>query len=159
MVPYVEPKRGIDPQEIAVYHRIDLPGLKDEKWLWDLRGDENSYLGSYDFYGKRVLEFGAANGGLTFWMEQQGAEMVAVDLSPDIAKTSWDVLFGPGDDVAEVKRVMSRGIQRLTNGFWYAHEQLGSKARFSPWDRLPRIGFYQQASGPQKCYTIVAERA
>ena len=47
----------------------------------DLRGREDSYLGRYDFNGKRVLEFGPANGGLTFWMEQQGAEVVALDLS------------------------------------------------------------------------------
>jgi SAM-dependent methyltransferase len=128
-MPYVEPTRGVDPRDAAIYHRIDVPGLEDKKWVWDLRGDEASYLGNYDFSGKRVLEFGAANGGLTFWMEQRGAEVVAVDLSPDVARTSWDVLFGPEDDVAEVKRVMSRGIQRLTNAFWYAHEQLGSKAR------------------------------
>jgi SAM-dependent methyltransferase len=126
---YVEPKRGIDPQDTAIYHRIDLPGLENKKWQWDLRGHEDSYLGNYDFNGKRVLEFGAANGALTFWMEHQGAEVVAVDLSPDIERTSWDVLVGPEDNVSEMKRVMSRGIQRLNNGFWYAHEQLGSKTK------------------------------
>jgi hypothetical protein len=126
---YVEPKRGIAPQDTEMYHRIDLPGVEDMKWLWDLRGHEDSYLGRYDFNGKRVLEFGAANGGLTFWMEQQGAEVVAVDLSPDIARTSWDVLFGPEDNVTEIKRVMSTTMRHLNNGFWYAHEHLDSKAR------------------------------
>ena len=29
----------------------------------------------------------------------------------------------------EIKRVMSRGIERINNGFWYAHQHLGSKAR------------------------------
>ena len=129
IAPYVVPKRGIAPQDTATYHRIDLPGLEDKKWVWDLRGQEDSYFGNYGFNDKRVLEFGAANGGLTFWMEQQAAAVIAVDLSPDIARTSWDVLFGPEDNVAEIKRVMSRGIQRLNNGFWYAHEQLGSKTR------------------------------
>jgi hypothetical protein len=62
-------------------------------------------------------------------MEQQGAEVVALDLSPDIARTSWDVLFGPEDNVTEIKRVMSTGIRGLNNGFWYAHEHLDSKAR------------------------------
>jgi SAM-dependent methyltransferase len=129
MPPYAAPKRHIDRQDIATYHRMDLPGLEDKEWQWDLRGQEDSYLGNYDFNGKRVLEFGAANGGLTFWMEQQGADVVAMDLSPEVARTSWDVLVGPEDNVPEVKRVMSRAIQSLNNGFWYAHEQLGSKAR------------------------------
>jgi SAM-dependent methyltransferase len=130
IVPYVDPKRGIDPQETSIYHRMDLPGLENKNWQWDLRGQERSYLGNYDFNRKRVLEFGAANGGLTFWMEQQCAEVVAVDLSPDVARTSWDILVGPEDNVVEIKRVMSRMIQRLNNAFWYAHGQLGSKARF-----------------------------
>jgi len=126
---YAPWKRDIDPQEAAIYHRIDVPGLEEKKWVWDLRENEASYLGNYDFNGKRVLEFGAANGGLTFWMEQQGAEVVAVDLSPDIARTSWDLLTGPEDDVTEMKRVSSKAIQRLNNGFWYAHEKLRSQSR------------------------------
>jgi len=129
MVPYAAPKQDIAPQHTTIYHRIDLPGLEGKKWEWDLRGQEGSYLGNYDFNGKRVLEFGAANGGLTFWMEQQGAEVVAVDLSPDVARTAWDILVGPEDNVVEIKRVMSRGIERINNGFWYAHGRLGSKAR------------------------------
>jgi SAM-dependent methyltransferase len=127
--PYVAPKRDIDPEDAGSYHRMDVPGLEEKKWLWDLRGQEGSYLGNYDFNGKRVLEFGAANGALTFWMEQQGAEVVAVDLSPDIARTSWDILAGPEDDVAEIRRVMSGMIQRLNNAFWYAHGKLGSKVK------------------------------
>jgi len=129
VAPFVAPKRGVDPQDTEIYHRIDLPGLEDQEWQWDLRGQEDSYLGNYDFNGKRVLEFGPANGGLTFWMEQQGAEVVAVDLSPDVARTSWDTLVGPGDNVSETKRVMSETMRRLNNGFWYAHEQVRSKAR------------------------------
>ena len=129
VAPFVAPERGVDPQDTEVYHRIDLPGLEDQEWQWDLRGQEDSYLGNYDFKGKRVLEFGPANGGLTFWMEQQGADVVAVDLSPDVARTSWDTLVGPKDNVSETKRVMSETMRRLNNGFWYAHEQRGSKAR------------------------------
>jgi SAM-dependent methyltransferase len=129
MRPYAEAKRGVHPRDVAIYHRTNLPELQDKKWVWDLRGREALYLGCYDFSGKRVLEFGAANGGLTFWMEQQGAEVVGVDLSPDIARTSWDVLVGPEDNIAEMNRVMSNGIERLNNGFWYGHEKLGSQAK------------------------------
>ena len=126
---YVEPKRGIHLQDTTFYHLLDVPRLQQKKWLWDLRGDEAAYLGKYNFTGKRVLEFGPASGGLTFWMERQGAEIVAVDLSPDIDKTSWDLLILPEDDIAQMKAAQSEGIRRLNNGFWYAHEQFGSKAK------------------------------
>ena len=126
---YAAPTLDVDPQSAATYHRIDVPGLEDKKWQWDLRGQERSYLGNYDFNGKRVLEFGAANGGLTFWMEQQGAKVIAVDLSPAVAETSWDILLGPEDNLRDIRHLMARGIRRLNNGFWYTHERLGSKAR------------------------------
>jgi SAM-dependent methyltransferase len=129
MHPYAEPKRGVRAEDVWIYHRHDLPGLEEQEWRWDLRGDEASYLGNWNFNGKRVLEFGAASGGLTFWMEQQGAEVVAVDLSPDIGVTSWDTLVSPKDDVTEMNRGMLQVIERLNNGFWYAHEQLASKTK------------------------------
>jgi SAM-dependent methyltransferase len=129
VVPYAAPKQDVDAQHTTIYHRIDLPGLEDKKWEWDLRGQEASYFGDYDFNGKRVLEFGAASGGLTFWMEQQGAEVVAVDLSPDVARTRWDTLVGAEDNLEEINSAMSSGIERLNNGFWYAHQRLGSSAR------------------------------
>lgn len=128
--PYVQPKRGIRLQDAGFYHRLDLPGFEQEKrWVWDLRGDEGRYLGNYDFTGKRVLEFGAATGGLTFWMEKQGAEVVAVDLSPDTSKTSWDLLVTPEDDLSEINATMSDDIQRLNSGFWYGHEKSASQAK------------------------------
>lgn len=129
MFPYVEPKRGVRPEEAAFYHRLDFPDLNDRKWLWDLRGREAAYLGNFDFAGKRVLEIGTANGALCFWMEKQGAEVVAVDLSPDVTKTSWDTLLMPDDDPATISAQMAKGIQRLNNGFWYGHERFGSEAR------------------------------
>jgi hypothetical protein len=96
---------------------------------WDLIGAEADWLGNFDFSGKRVLEFGAASGGLTFWMERQGAEVVAIDLSPDPSKTSWDVLLPEGEDIDLIRRRMAAGVARLNNGFWYAHEFFGSRAR------------------------------
>lgn len=129
MFPYVEPKRSVRAEEAAFYHRLDFPELDNCEWRWDLRGQEAAYLGNFVFAGKRVLEIGTANGALCFWMENQGAEVVAVDLCPDVTKTSWDTLLMPDDDPATVSVRMARGIQQLNNGFWYAHEKLGSKAR------------------------------
>ena len=48
---YAAPKRDINPQHTATYHRTDLAGLEGKKWEWDLRGQEGSYLGNYGFNG------------------------------------------------------------------------------------------------------------
>ncbi len=130
-MPYQTPLRGLTAQQCYIYHRVDVPGLSESnEWHWDLRGAEAAYLGGYDFAGKRVLEFGAANGALSFWMESQGADVVSTDLSPDVEQTSWDVMQVEGRDLDETKAIMSDGIRGLTNGFWFAHEALGSKVKF-----------------------------
>ncbi|MGH8647596.1 MAG: class I SAM-dependent methyltransferase [Gammaproteobacteria bacterium] len=124
--PYATPRRGVLLQECAFYHRLDIPGV--DTFQWDLVGDEAAYLGNFEFSGKRVLEFGAASGALTFWMEKQGAEVVGMDLSPDVDNTSWDVLRPTGEDVDLARQRMAAGNARLNNGFWYAHEFFGSRA-------------------------------
>jgi SAM-dependent methyltransferase len=127
---YATPKRGIALSDCAFYHRLDIPEVKENPtWQWDLIGDEGKYLGNFDFSGKRVLEFGSASGALTFWMEKQGADVVGVDLSPDVEKTSWDMMVMEGKDPVEMRRHMSGSINRLNNGFWYAHEYFESKAK------------------------------
>jgi SAM-dependent methyltransferase len=116
--------------ECIFHHRLDVPALKDQTgWQWDLIGDEGAYLGNFDFSGKRVLEFGPASGALTFWMEKQGADVVAMDVSPDSTATSWDVMLREGDDIAAMRQRMSQIMERLNNGFWYAHEHFRSRAR------------------------------
>lgn len=47
------------------------------------------YLGNVAFAGKRVLEIGPASGYLTYFMETDGAEVVAIERHPD---TPWDVV-------------------------------------------------------------------
>lgn len=126
---YATPKLNLTVEESRFYHRFDFPELADQPWVWDLRGDEASYLGHYDFKEKRVLEFGAASGFLSFWMERQGAEVVSIDLSPDVASTSWDTLFAADDDPDAIKAVMAETTRSMNNGYWYAHQRLGSKAR------------------------------
>jgi SAM-dependent methyltransferase len=127
---YATPKRGVELSDCRFYHRLDIPGLKDTRgWQWDLIGDEGAYLGNFDFRQKRVLELGAANGALTFWMEKQGADVVALDLSPDTAAISWDVMLREGDDLEAMRGRMSDIMTRLNNGFWYAHEYFKSNAK------------------------------
>lgn len=126
---YAAPKKNVRLEETDFYHRSDFPELQNANWRWDLRGREAEYLGNFDFAGKRVLEIGTAGGALCFWMEKQGAEVTAVDLSPDIARTSWDTLLLPDDDPASVAAGMAETMRMLNNGFWYVHQRLGSKAK------------------------------
>src|ERR1043166_4945675 len=113
MAVYAEPKKGVRLEETDFYHRLDLPELEKSNWRWDLRGREAEYLGNFQFAGKRVLEIGTASGALCFWMEKQGADVVAVDLSPDVENMTWDTLLLPDDDPAAVRDGMARTMREL----------------------------------------------
>ena len=126
---YSEPKNITDPAQCLFYHVMDLPGGKTTPGgSWDLRQTVRAYLGDIDFQGKRVLELGTASGFLCFEMEKMGADVVAYDLSPD---QQWDIPFSRDDDRAAVIRTNKKGIEKLNNGFWYAHQALGSKAKLA----------------------------
>src|SRR5215208_3579534 len=71
------------------YHWMEIPGHGLVGGDWDLRGAEAEYLGHVALAGLRVLEIGPASGGLTFHMESQGAEVVAVELPPG---GGWDTV-------------------------------------------------------------------
>lgn len=80
------------PSECMFYHTVDLPGFGTVKGFWDLRGKEAEYLGYVNFQGKKVLEIGPASGGLTFFMEKSGAEVVSLEASADYRmEYCWDI--------------------------------------------------------------------
>lgn len=123
---YAEP-REVTVGECAWYQVMDVPGHGTMPGRWDLRETADAYLGNVDFQGKRVLELGTASGFFCFHMESKGADVVAVDLSPD---HSWDVLLSPSDDEQAIRRTMRAGQQKLNNAFWLGHRAYNSKARF-----------------------------
>ena len=88
------------------------------------------YLGQFDFSGKRVLDVGAASGFLTFEMEKRGAEVVSFDMQSGI---QWDMVphYQLRGNLEELYNSFYQKDQRLKNGYWFAHERLGSKARVS----------------------------
>jgi SAM-dependent methyltransferase len=107
------------------YQTIDLPGQPTILGAWDLRADTEAYLGHVDLAGKRVLEIGAANGYLSFHMEQRGATVIALDLSPDLP---CDLLPTPGLDATQIRASARAVVAGLNRAWWHAHRALGSRA-------------------------------
>jgi hypothetical protein len=105
---------------------MELPGFGVVGGDWDLRGGEADYLGQVPLAGRRVLEIGPANGFLTFYMESQGADVVAVELGPDV---EWDVVPHAQLDLDRIRDERREIMERLRNGFCLAHRRLRSRSR------------------------------
>jgi 2-polyprenyl-3-methyl-5-hydroxy-6-metoxy-1,4-benzoquinol methylase len=123
---YAAPRQVSNLSECYFYHTTEIPGFGVVEGEWDLRGDERRYLGGVPLAGKRVLEIGAASGFLTIYMEQQGADVVAYDLSE---RQSWDIVPFAGEDYREAALHRQEHLRRLNNGFWLNHQAHASHAR------------------------------
>jgi len=109
------------------YHTIDLPGIGTVEGQWDLRSGLDAYLGGYAFRGKRVLDVGAANGLLSFSMEDRGAEVVSYDLDKH---GEWDLVpFFNWPQYADVLQGRKAAMDRLNNAYWLAHRVRQSRAK------------------------------
>lgn len=123
---YATPKIVEDIGDCIFYHTMDLPGYGTMKGSWDLRGREADYLGRVDFSGKRVLEIGTASGCLCFYMEKQGADVVAYDLNENY---TWDVVPFAGYDHDKKVEEFKEGLAKINNAFWFSHKVYESKSR------------------------------
>jgi SAM-dependent methyltransferase len=126
---YLQPWIVNDIRECYFYHTMDVPGYGEVKGEWDLRGREAQYLGNVFLKGKRVLEVGTASGFLCFYMEKQGAQVVAYDLSQD---QDWDMVpFSRIDEerARQMIRQRKEHVRRINNGYWLAHRANRSQAR------------------------------
>lgn len=123
---YAEPRHVTDPSSCYFYHTLDLPG-GTVPGTWDLRAGLDAYLGQVDVTGRRVLDVGAASGGLTFALEARGAEVISYDLADD---GEWDLVpFAAGPQPHEYRADHQQMLARLHRSFWYAHRALASSAR------------------------------
>ncbi len=123
---YAKSRTITDIKECEFYHVMDIPnyGIVGEEW--DLRNSLHEYLGNVDFKDKRVLELGTASGLICFHMEKMGAQVVAYDLSID---QQWDIVpFSQYDYKKDIHEYKNH-INRLNNGFWFAHKAYDSKAK------------------------------
>ena len=123
---YAQPKDITDVNDCYFYHTMDIPGYGAVSGEWDLRGREGAYLGNVPLHGKRVLEIGTASGYLCFYMEQQGAEVVAYDLSEH---QEWDIVpYYRGDFKKSITQRKAH-LRKLNSAFWFAHSAYKSKAK------------------------------
>lgn len=113
-------------KDCLFYHTMDIPGLGIVKGQWDLRQGIHNYLGNVDFKRKRVLDIGTASGFGCFYMEKQGADVVAYDISD---KQTWDIIPYAGYDYKQKIIDKKNEIQKVNNSFWMAHNAYKSKAK------------------------------
>lgn len=141
---YVSPE-DVDRKDCAFYHTIDVPGHGTLRGTWDLRANISRYLGggAIDFRNKRVLDVGSANGFLSFYMEQQGAEVVALNLDPDEGTQEFTRHGGP--DYTDFDQLLKKSNRGHQNAFWFARARLGSSVklvRASVYDIPDEIGSF-----------------
>lgn len=123
---YATPRKITSIDQCAFYHYMDIPGDGVVEGKWDLRGREYQYLGGVSFKGKRVLELGTASGFLCFYMESEGAEVVAHDIGEN---QEWDVVPFCQYDCRELVQEFKEYTNRLKNAYWYAHKVYNSQAK------------------------------
>ena len=124
---YAIPKVVNDINDCYFYHTMDIPGYGCLEGEWDLRKSANKYLGGVNFGGKRVLEIGTASGFLCFYMENNGADVVAFDLSKEHSLDS--VPYTRIQNKMEEENSNRSMIERLNNSFWLSHAAYNSNAK------------------------------
>jgi 2-polyprenyl-3-methyl-5-hydroxy-6-metoxy-1,4-benzoquinol methylase len=137
-IPWPKPQ----PSDCIFYHSLDLPNGETIDGAWDIRGNFESYIGSYPIAGKTVLDVGTASGFLAFAAEQAGAlKVTAIDAraATEIRHLQFhDSAFHHGR--AEWLVGYNDGLlKRLKRGFWYAHRSLNSAVEvvYAPLEALP----------------------
>jgi len=124
---YAEPRIVNNLDDCLFYHTMYLPGLGKIEGSWDLNPNIKTYLGNVDFKNKRVFDVGCASGMLSFYIEQQGAEVVSFDLDKN---GDWDVIpYAKWTSIDQFSIERKILIDKLNNSYWFSHRYFGSKAK------------------------------
>lgn len=124
-IQFAAPQSVTDVGECFFYHAMDIPGIGciNQPTSWDLRGRFSDYIGGVNVRDRSVLDVGSASGFLSFEAEKAGASEV---ISFDAASPSH-LQVVPYSDISDV--TPGDILKRLTNGYWFAHRALRSKAK------------------------------
>jgi hypothetical protein len=119
-------RASVELEDCSFYHTASLSNGDVVRGPWDLRGAESAYLGNINVAGDRVLELGPATGALTYYMEDEGAEVVSFDIGFDVCA---DILPKPGVDEREQQMSFMGMVAQVQNSWWYLHKDRGSRAK------------------------------
>ncbi len=117
---------NVELADCDFYHTSVLADGEVVPGPWDLRGKEQVYLGDVDVTGERILEFGPASGALTFYMEDEGAEVVSFDVGYDVC---GDILPRPDADPLLQQLEYMHMVAKVQNSWWYVHRDRRSVAK------------------------------
>lgn len=117
------PRTVDDPAACDFYHSIELPSFGLQEGPWDLRGRFDEYTGRVPLDGRTLLDVGTATGYLSFEAERRGATVTSFDV--DDGRNCPQLPHGRTDP----EHAASLNLERMRNGYWLAHQELGSKAR------------------------------
>ena len=123
---YAEPRHISKLSDCYFYHTMEIPGYGPVTGEWDLRDGIRAYTGELDFNRRRVLEVGTASGFVCFYMESQGADVVAYDIDEN---QSWDIVPLSAIDAQSEVEKRRRIVRQMNDGYWLAHRAFGSKAK------------------------------
>lgn len=127
------------PLEVAHchwYHEVPTRDGQRMPGAWNLNGNESVYLGGVDFADQRVFELGPATGHLTWWMERQGAEVVAFEAGLDRHNDLIPYGRTVSDEVRENAMAIISTVQR--SWWWTKREhQLAAKVAYGTVYDLP----------------------
>jgi SAM-dependent methyltransferase len=116
----------IEREDCDFYHTAVLRSGEVIPGAWDLRGSESAYTGGIELRGRRVLELGPATGYLSFYMDDQGADVVGFDVGYDV---SIDLLPRPGIDPFVARNDAARYVGAVENSWWYLHREREARAK------------------------------
>lgn len=122
--------RSPELAECGFYHTVELPSYGLQEGHWDLRGRFDEYTGGVELDGRSLLDVGTATGYLSFEAELRGAivtsfDVANVDQVRYLPMRNADYVYA--HDVWRART--AKNIERMKNGYWLSHRDLGSRAR------------------------------
>jgi len=132
-------------EDCYFYHCVRLRDGSFIDGPWDLLDNELEYLGGIDVAGRKVLEFGPANGWLTHWMADQGADVVVLDVGWNLLP---DLVPLRAFDMETMREEQAYYCASVVNAWWYLRRDWGHTARavYAPiYDLPPDLGRYDIA--------------
>lgn len=114
-------------EDCEFYHTMTFPDGSTVDGHWDFRDSFSDYIGRVDVNGRTLLDAGTASGFIAFETERRGAKVVAYEL--DSGASVYRVPFKESvfyNDRKEYLAQYDATLQKIKNGFWYAHSKYGS---------------------------------